>query len=120
MLNEDRLNYRFFLKDCCLFIDIKNIVTTAFEEHLFEAALYASSNNKANLHFTISEKHKHKFDEEFKHIEEDVEEKTNTNFNISFSYQKESTDTIAVTPKMNHLEMKMEHLYLDHQVMVHY
>ena len=42
----------------------------------------------ANLHFTISEKHNHKFDEEFKRIEEIVERKTNTTFNISFSYQK--------------------------------
>jgi len=53
----------------------------------------------ANIHFTISEKHNHRFDEEFKFIEEDVEERTNTKFNITFSYQKESTDTIAVTHK---------------------
>ena len=99
MLNEDRLNYSFYPKGLLPFHRYKEYVSTAFEEHLFEAALYGSSNNKANLHFTISEKHNHKFDEEFKYIEEDVEEKTNTMFNISFSYQKNSTDTIAVTPK---------------------
>ncbi|NOY47075.1 MAG: DUF4301 family protein [Chlorobi bacterium] len=99
MLNEDRLNYSFYPKGLLPFHRYKEYVSTAFEEHLFEAALYGSSKNKANLHFTISERHNHKFDEEFKYIEEDVEEKTNTTFNISFSYQKHSTDTIGVTKK---------------------
>ena len=99
MLDEDRLNYSFSPKGLLPFHRYKEHVSTAFEEHLFEAALYASSNNEASLHFTVSEKYKHKFDEEFKYIEEDVEDKTNTKFNISFSYQKESTDTIALTAK---------------------
>jgi hypothetical protein len=99
MLDEDRLNYASSPKGLLPFHRYKEHVSTAFEEHLFEAALYASSNNKANLHFTISEGHNHKFDEEFKYIEEDVEEKTDTLFNINFSYQKHSTDTIAVTLK---------------------
>ena len=100
MLDSDKLNYGFYPKGLFPFHKYKDhIVSTAFEEHLFEASHYASSNNKANLHFTISEKHNHKFDEEFKRIEAIVERKTNTTFNISFSYQKSSTDTIAVTPK---------------------
>jgi len=97
MLEENRLNFSFSPKGLLPFHRYKEHVSTAFEEHLFEAAMYASSNNKASLHFTISEKYKHKFDEEFKYIEEDVEDKTNTKFNISFSYQKEATDTIALT-----------------------
>ncbi len=97
MLHESQLNYSFFPKGLLPFHRYKEHASTAFEEHLFEAAEYASSQNQANLHFTISEKHKHKFDEEFKYIEEDVEEKTQTTFNISFSYQKNNTDTIAVT-----------------------
>jgi len=99
MLDEKKLNYANYPKGLLPFHRYANHVSTAFEEHLFEAALYASSNNEANLHFTISERHIHKFDEEFKYIEEDVEERTNTKFNISFSYQKHSTDTISVTPK---------------------
>ena len=99
MLEENQLNLAFYPKGLLPFHRYKQNVSTAFEEHLFEAALYASSNNVANIHFTISEKHKHRFDEEFKFIEEDVEERTNTKFNITFSYQKESTDTIAVTHK---------------------
>jgi len=97
MLSEYKLNYGNYPKGLLPFHQYRDHVATAFEEHLFESALYASSNGNANLHFTISEKHKNIFDEEFKRIEEVVERKTNTRFNISFSYQKESTDTIALT-----------------------
>ncbi len=99
MLDDDKLNFAQYPKGLIPFHRYKDYVSTAFEEHLFEAALYAASNNEANLHFTISERHNHKFDEEFKYIEEDVEERTKTKFNISFSYQKHLTDTISVTPK---------------------
>jgi len=99
MLDESQLNLGFYPKGLLPFHKYKQHVSTAFEEHLFEGASYASSKKLANIHFTISEKHKHRFDEEFKFIEDDVEERTNTKFNISFSYQKESTDTIAVTHK---------------------
>ena len=99
MLDEKNLNFGFYPKGLLPFHEYKDHVSSAFEEHLFEAALYASSNNEANLHFTISEKHKHIFDEEFARIESIVEEKTKTKFNITFSYQCQSTDTIAVTPK---------------------
>lgn len=99
MMEEDKANLSSYPKGLLPFHQYKDHNATAFEEHLFEAALYASSNQKANLHFTISEAHKYKFDEEFKRIEEIVERKTNTAFEISFSYQKASTDTIAVTPQ---------------------
>lgn len=97
LLDEDKLNYSFLPKGLFPFHKYKDHTATAFEEHLFEAALYASSNNIANLHFTISEKHKKTFDKEFKCIQDIVEKKTKTTFKISFSYQKEATDTIAVT-----------------------
>lgn len=98
MLDADKLNYGFYPKGLLPFHKYKDHIATAFEEHLFEAALYASSMGTANLHFTISEKYKNIFDDEFKRIEEIVERKTKTKFNIDFSFQKESTDTIAVTP----------------------
>ena len=98
MLDENKLNFSFFPKGLLPFHKYKDHIATAFEEHLFETALYGSSNGVANLHFTISEHHKDIFDKEFKRIEEIVERKTKTKFNISFSYQKQSTDTIAVTP----------------------
>ncbi len=99
MLEEKLLNFGAFPKGLLPFHKYKDHVATAFEEHLFEAALYASSNNKARLHFTISEKHKNQFTEEFKSIQNIVEDKTRTSFDISFSYQEEKTDTIAVNDK---------------------
>lgn len=99
MLDSDKLNYGFYPKGLLPFHKYREHIATAFEEHLFEAALYASSNKEAHLHFTISERYNHIFDDEFKRIEEIVERKTDTKFHISFSYQKESTDTIALTPE---------------------
>jgi len=96
LLEEDKLNYSFLPKGLFPFHKYKDHIASAFEEHLFEAALYASSNGKADLHFTISEKHKETFKKEFKRIQNIVEKKTGNRFNISFSYQRESTDTIAV------------------------
>ena len=96
LLDEKRLNYGFCPKGLLPFHKYKDHISTAFEEHLFEAALCASSEGKANLHFTISEKYNHTFDKEFERIERIVEDKTKTAFEISFSYQKQSTDTIAL------------------------
>lgn len=97
MLDEDRLNYGFFPKGLLPFHKYKGHISTAFQEHLFESALYASSKSEANLHFTITEKHNNIFDDEFKRIQNIIERKTNTTLNISFSYQKDATDTISVT-----------------------
>ena len=97
MLDEDRLNYSFYPKGLLPFHKYQSHVCTAFEEHLFEAAFYASANKKANLHFTISKTHQDRFQEELNHILEDVENQTGISFNISFSYQKPTTDTIALT-----------------------
>tara|TARA_R110000868_G_scaffold37619_4_gene132866 strand:- start:17394 stop:18947 length:1554 start_codon:yes stop_codon:yes gene_type:complete len=99
MLDENRLNYSFCPKGLFPFHKYKTYVSTPFEEHLFEAAFYASSNNKANLHFTISKAHHKNFQEELDHIVEDIENQTGHTFNISFSYQKPETDTIALTTK---------------------
>jgi len=99
ILDKDKLNYGNQPKGLLPFHQYKNEISTAFQEHLFEAASYASKNNKARLHFTISENHKTKFKEELSQIQEHVSIKTNCTFDISFSFQKQQTDTIAVTPK---------------------
>ncbi len=100
VLDVDKLDYGNFPKGLLPFHKYKNqVLSTAFEEHLFESALYSSEKEPTKLHFTISERHNHKFDSEFKRIEQKVETKTGSKFDISFSYQKESTDTISVTPK---------------------
>jgi len=99
MLDKDKLNYGNYPKGLLPFHEYKNqTISTAFEEHLFETALYAPNNKPTDLHFTVSEHHQDKFNEEFKRIEEKVEKSTGSEFEISFSFQQNSTDTIAVTP----------------------
>lgn len=71
-------------------------VATAFEEHLYEAAAYASSDNLAKLHFTISEEHLEKFRAELDNVRQRVEGRTNTKYEVSFSFQDPATDTLAV------------------------
>ncbi|WP_179004301.1 DUF4301 family protein [Winogradskyella forsetii] len=98
MLDENQLNFGNQPKGLLPFHEYKkDHISTAFEEHLYEAALYASSNGLAKLHFTISEVHEDKFNEEFKNIKHDIEKNTGVTFDISFSYQQQSTDTIALT-----------------------
>lgn len=95
LLTSKGLNYGSCPKGLFPFHQYKDHNATAFEEHLFEAALYAASKGIAKLHFTISEEHLIEFQEEFDRIQAIVEKKTNTKFDISFSYQQEATDTIA-------------------------
>ena len=104
MLDEDKLNMSFYPKGLFPFHKYKDHNATAFEEHLFEAALYASSNGKADLHFTISEKHKDKFDEEFTRIEEIVERKTNIPKYVSEYISKNIYSLIQFITKNKHME----------------
>lgn len=97
MLDSDKLDYGNYPKGLLPFHQYKEQSVTAFEEHLYEAASYALSNGKANLHFTISNQHQDKFNEEYGRINQRVQKQTNSNFQISYSYQMQSTDTIAVT-----------------------
>ena len=99
LLDKEKLNYGEQPKGLLPFHQYKNEISTAFQEHLFEAASYASNHKKAKLHFTISENHKSKFELELKTIKEHISKKTNCTFDISFSFQKQQTDTIAVTLK---------------------
>lgn len=99
MLEIDGLNYGQMPKGLVPFHRYKDHSATAFEEHLFEASIYASTNKQARLHFTIAENFKDHFNAEFDRIEKIVECKTGTEFEIEFSHQKSSTDTIAVDYK---------------------
>ncbi|TPV34656.1 DUF4301 family protein [Paucihalobacter ruber] len=100
MLDEDQLDYGNYPKGLLPFHLYKNLTeATAFEEHLFETVLYAPTDKEVHIHFTISEAHEHKFKNEFNRIKEKVETTTNAKFKITFSYQKSSTNTIAVNLK---------------------
>ncbi len=97
MLEADSLNYSFFPKGLLPFHKYDDGAITAFQEHLFESTLYASSQGNADLHFTVSEKHHDYFIKTLDSFKAKLEEKTNTKFNISYSYQKEATETLALT-----------------------
>lgn len=99
ILDKEKLNYGEQPKGLLPFHQYKNEISTAFQEHLFEAASYASNHNKAKLHFTVSENHKNKFEQELGTIKEHISKKTNCTFDITFSFQRQQTNTIAVTPK---------------------
>lgn len=96
MLGEKALNYGFYPKGLLPFHNYGDFAATPFEEHLKEAALYASNKGNAKLHFTISEQHGDMFNAEFDAIKERVSAATNTSFDVSYSFQKSETDTIAV------------------------
>ena len=99
ILSETGLNYANQPKGLVPFHKYKNdILSSAFEEHLFEAVLYASSQDSTKVHFTISEDFKGAFTDEFNRIKHKVEVITKSVIEIFFSYQMKETETIAVTP----------------------
>jgi len=71
-------------------------VATPIEEHLNEAVFYSSSNQKANLHFTVSEEHQTAFEEIVESVKPKIERDFQTEINVSYSYQNKSTDSIAL------------------------
>ncbi len=97
MLLPEGLDFGFYPKGLLPFHDYGEYSATPFEEHLKEAVAYAQVNNGANLHFTISEQHGEMFNKEFKKAGERVAKQTKTSFTVNYSFQKPSTDTIAVT-----------------------
>ena len=97
MLEEEGLNFGNMPKGLIPFHKYKKYATTAFEEQLYESALYATSKTDAYLHFTFAEKHVGLFKEEFEAVKNRLSKKTKTEFHISYSFQKPETNTIAVT-----------------------
>ncbi len=71
-------------------------IATPIEEHLNESAFYASSNGNSHLHFTISETHQMQFENIIESVKSKVEKQSGTQISINYTYQKKSTDTIAV------------------------
>ncbi len=96
MLKAEGLNYGQLPKGLLQFHSYTDEVRTPLEEHLVEAALYATSNGKADIHFTVSTEHRALFQALVDRILPEYEEKYKVKFHVSFSEQKPSTDTIAV------------------------
>ncbi len=98
ILFENGLNYLSKPKGSIKFHQYKNERRTAFEEQIYEALHYISDEKgNVKIHFTISEEHIDLFET----IIDDLKLKlANQNkINVTYSYQKKSTDTIAVDPE---------------------
>ena len=68
------------------------------EEHLVEAALYASNGERAAIHFTVSPEHQAGFEALLNERQSHYEAKFGVKFDVTFSQQSPATDTIAVNP----------------------
>ena len=98
MLSKEGLNYGQLPKGLLLFHNYEEGPRTPMEEHLVEAALYASSNGEANVHFTVSHDHLELFKQKVAEKADFYAKKYGVKYNINFSEQKRSTDTIAANP----------------------
>jgi len=97
-LDENGLNYSNLPKGLLKFHRYQNEPSrTALEEHLVEAAFYATNDEQvASVHFTVSPEHMKGFEDLVEAVKPKYESKFGVRFQISFSVQKPSTDTVAV------------------------
>ena len=96
MLGEEGLNYGQLPKGLLQFHAYDDCAKTPVEEHLTEAALYASSKGEAAVHFTVSSEHRELFRQLIDRVLPEVQDKYKITYKVSLSEQKPSTDTIAV------------------------
>ena len=97
MLDEEGLNYGQLPKGLLQVHAYDDSARTPLEEHLVEAALYATSSGQADVHFTVSTEHRELFEELVERILPEYEQKFGIKYHVSFSEQKPSTDTLAAT-----------------------
>lgn len=92
----DGLCYGSKPKGLVTFHAYKEGVRKPVEEHLVEAALYASNGERAAIHFTVSPEHKEGFLALLEERQSYYEKKFDIKYDVSFSEQSPATDTIAV------------------------
>ena len=95
LLQTNGLNYGQLPKGLLKFHVYPEGARTPVEEHLVEAALYASSDGKADVHFTVSAEHQALFEQLIQEKVPQYEDKFGIRYNVTFSVQKSSTDTLA-------------------------
>lgn len=98
ILLPNGLNYGKLPKGLLRFHKQLKDVFTPVEEHLKEAAQYASNGNEGKIHFTVSPEHHELFKQQLNEGRQAIEQIAGIHFNVDFSFQKQSTDTIAVNP----------------------
>lgn len=97
LLTDRGLGYSDLPKGLLLFHRYPDGPRTPFEEHLVESAdLARSAEHACRLHFTISPQHEAEFHRLFAEVRPRYEERFGVRFEVSFSFQKRSTDTVAV------------------------
>jgi hypothetical protein len=97
VLTERGLNFCSAPKGLIKFHKYSTECRTAFEEHMVEAARYIShGGGLCGIHFTISPEHEMRFMRLSEKIKRSYEERFGVSYDICFSFQKESTNTIAV------------------------
>lgn len=96
MLSKSYFDFANKPKGILPFHHYEDHIATAIEEHLKECYYYASSNDKSNLHFTVSEEHQSSFEAIISEVKSKVETNSNIEINVKYSYQDKSTDVIAV------------------------
>lgn len=94
------LDYASKPKGAIKFHKYNSAYRTAFEEQVYESINYiADSDDNIRIHFTISEEHEKLFLEIINKLKTDFNDKYN--LEITYSFQKKSTDTIAVDNENN-------------------
>ena len=98
LLTAAGLEYGTLPKGLLAFHRYADQVRTPLEEHLVEAAEYASDGSVARLHFTVSPEHRGRFEQLVAQVVPPLENQYGISFEIIFSEQKPATDTVAVEP----------------------
>ncbi len=97
LLTESGLNYASLPKALLKFHLYPNGGRTAFEEHMVEAADYLSDAKRfCHLHFTVAPEHEGAFMKLFSKSCACYEKRFNVLYEVGFSFQKPSTNTLAV------------------------
>ena len=96
MLSPKHFDFASKPKGVLPFHKYKDRIATAIEEHLNECVAYATSNDKSNLHFTVSEEHQSDFETIVNEMKSKFEAKNNSSIFVKYSYQDKATDVIAL------------------------
>lgn len=96
LLGASGLEYGSLPKGLLTFHRYATGARTPLEEHLVEAAEYASDGQKARLHFTVSPEHLGRFEALVDRLLPIWSSHYGISFEVTFSEQKPATDTVAV------------------------
>jgi hypothetical protein len=97
LIEPEGMNYGGLPKGLLQFHKVPNGVHSPLEEHLEEGAQYATdSKGTVHIHFTVSPEHEAEFKKMIAAKVPQVEKEWGVKFEVTMSFQKPSTDTIAV------------------------